>query len=128
MGNEEIASYLNSEDSFSYLLRTLSVESQTKALFKKITTFGMDIGMVIAPLLTYLFQINKFNKTKSSKGFSKLICFLLFLGNIFRISFWYGLRFKKTLLFQSTGVVIFQIILIHLCIKYQDGSNHSQFV
>ena len=42
------------------------------------------------------------------------------LGEYFSYFFLYGLRFKKTLLFQSTGVVIFQIILIHLCIKYQE--------
>jgi len=84
--------------------------------------------MVVAPLLTYCFQINKFNKTKSSKGFSKLICFLLFLGNIFRIFFWMGTHFKKTLLYQSIGIVIFQIILIHLCIKYQDNPDNKNFI
>jgi uncharacterized protein with PQ loop repeat len=86
----------------------------------------MDLAMISAPLLTYLFQISKFHKTKSSKGFSKFICLLLFLGNIFRIFFWLGTHFKKTLLFQSIGIVIFQIILIHLCIKYQDSSLISK--
>ena len=130
MGNNEITSFINDKDSFNYLLRILSVESKSKnkKLLKNITNFGMDLGMVIAPLLTYLFQINKFNKTKSSKGFSKLICFLLFMGNIFRIFFWFGLRFKKTLLFQSTGIVIFQIILIHLCIKYQEQPIQKHFL
>jgi uncharacterized protein with PQ loop repeat len=83
--------------------------------------FGMDFAMVAAPLITYFFQIHKFNKTKSSKGFSKFICFLLFMGNIFRIFFWFGTHFKITLLYQSLGIVIFQIILIHLCIKYQEN-------
>ena len=87
MGNLEIDSYFNGEDSISYLLRTLSAPSQNKnnTLLDKIATFGMDIAMIVAPLITYFFQINKFNKTKSSKGFSKLICFLLFMGNILRI-------------------------------------------
>ena len=130
MGNQGITSFLNNDNSFNYLLRTLSVESKpkNKIVLKTITNYGMDIGMVVAPLLTYFFQINKFNKTKSSKGFSKLICFLLFMGNIFRIFFWYGLRFQKTLLFQSIGIVIFQIILIHLCIKYQEKTNPDYYL
>jgi uncharacterized protein with PQ loop repeat len=88
--------------------------------------YGMDIAMISAPLITYFFQISKFCKTKSSKGFSKFICLLLFLGNIFRIFFWYGTRFKNVLLYQSIGIVLFQIILIHLCVKYQEDSNSQK--
>ena len=92
-------------------------------ILTKMSYYGMDIAMISAPLITYLFQISKFCKTKSSKGFSKFICLLLFLGNIFRIFFWYGARFKNVLLYQSIGIVLFQIVLIHLCIKYQEDSN-----
>ena len=127
MGIEEINSYHTSkENSFPiFLLRNLSdLSKKTKRSFlSKLTEFGMDVAMISAPLLTYLFQINKFHKTKSSKGFSKFICLLLFLGNIFRIFFWFGTHFKRTLLYQSIGIVIFQVILIHLCIKYQDISS-----
>ena len=94
--------------------------------FTKMSYYGMDITMICAPLITYFFQISKFCKTKSSKGFSKFICLLLFLGNIFRICFWYGTRFKNVLLYQSIGIVLFQIILIHLCVKYQDDSNSQK--
>ena len=85
----------------------------------------MDLLMIFCPLIVYLFQIRKFYKTKSSKGFSKYMCLLLFLGNILRVFFWYGIRFKKALLYQSLGVVIFQIIFIHLCIKFQEESYNS---
>jgi uncharacterized protein with PQ loop repeat len=123
MGNNEINTYMDDDSTISFLLRDLSVTPNKKksSILGSIANFGMDIAMIIAPLLTYCFQINKFNKTKSSKGFSKLICFWLFMGNILRIFFWFGTHFKKTLLYQSTGIVIFQIILIHLCIKYQDN-------
>ena len=129
MGVEQINRYINNENPFpSFLLRNLTVatNNKNKSFFTKLTEFGMDLAMISAPLLTYLFQISKFHKTKSSKGFSKFICLLLFLGNIFRIFFWLGTHFKKTLLFQSIGIVIFQIILIHLCIKYQDSSLISK--
>ena len=114
-------SYFYQENTITYLVRILSVQSQKKknSLLDNIASFSMDIGMIIAPLVTYLFQINKFHKTKSSKGFSKLICFSLFLGNMLRIFFWFGTHFKRTLLYQSIGIVIFQIILIHLCVKYE---------
>ena len=128
MGNNELNGYLINDVSFPY--RILSVKSSDKktSFLGSLAALGMDIAMVVAPLLTYCFQINKFNKTKSSKGFSKLICFLLFLGNIFRIFFWMGTHFKKTLLYQSIGIVIFQIILIHLCIKYQDNPDNKNFI
>ena len=124
MGINDITSFINEENSFpNFLVRALSIkENKKKSFFGKFTDFSMDIAMIAAPLLTYLFQINKFHKTKSSKGFSKFICLLLFLGNIFRIFFWFGTHFKRTLLYQSIGIVIFQIILIHLCVKYQDLS------
>ena len=124
MGIDEINAYINEDNTFpNFLLRNLSATANKKKSFlNKLTEFSMDIAMIAAPLLTYLFQINKFYKTKSSKGFSKFICLLLFLGNIFRIFFWFGTHFKRTLLYQSIGIVIFQVILIHLCVKFQDIS------
>ena len=95
--------------------------------FSKYYSYGMDLTMISAPLITYLFQIFKFYRTKSSKGFSKYMCLFLFLGNIFRIFFWYGVRFKNVLLYQSIGIVSFQLILLHLSIKFQeDLSNYSK--
>ena len=130
MGNNEIDSYLNKEDTISFLLRVLTVKTpaRKKTFLESLSELSMDIAMVAAPLLTYFFQINKFRRTKSSKGFSKLICFLLFMGNIHRIFFWLGTRFKKTLLIQSTGIVIFQVILIHLCIKYKDDPEQKNLL
>ena len=93
--------------------------------FPKFSDISMDIAMIAAPLITYIFQIIKFYKTKSSKGFSKYICLLFFLGNIFRIFLWLGKHFKNALLYQSIGIIIFQIILIHLCIKFQDESYNN---
>ena len=112
----------------SYILFNRLLEETTKNnhqnILTKISIYGMDCTMIIAPLLTYCFQIIKFYRTKSSKGFSKYICLLLFLANILRIFFWYGIRFKNVLLYQSIGVSLFQIILIHLCIKFQEPKKN----
>lgn len=123
MGINEIHDHLNNNDSINIMRRILAVPTNTKktSFFSNFMGFGIDFAMVAAPLITYFFQIYKFNKTKSSKGFSKFICFLLFMGNILRIFFWFGTHFKITLLDQSLGIVIFQVILIHLCIKYQEN-------
>ena len=107
-----------------YLYRIL--EEKKKNIFSKISFIGMDLLMIFCPLIVYIFQIIKFYVTKSSKGFSKYMCLLLFLGNILRVFFWYGIRFKNALLYQSIGVIIFQIILIHLCIKFQEESYNSK--
>ena len=107
------------------LYRILEESKKTKKKFSKKNFIWMDLLMIFCPLIVYLFQIRKFYKTKSSKGFSKYMCLLLFLGNILRVFFWYGIRFKKALLYQSLGVVIFQIIFIHLCIKFQEESYNS---
>lgn len=123
MGINEIHDHLNNNDSINIMRRILAVPTDTKktSFFSNFMGFGIDFSMVAAPVITYFFQIYKFNKTKSSKGFSKFICFLLFMGNILRIFFWFGTHYKITLLYQSLGIVIFQAILIHLCIKYQEN-------
>ena len=79
-----------------------------------------DILMVFLPSFGYFFQAFKFQKTKSSKGFSKSLCLLLLLANILRIYFWIGKPFAKSLLFQSIVVIISQIYLMHYYLKYQD--------
>ena len=121
MGNKEINFLQNNGNSnIPHKVFSISIEERLKNIFISLFDLISDIAMVIAPLLTYGLQIYRFNKNKSSKGFSKLICFLLFMGNLLRIFFWFGIPFKNTILYRSIGIVIFQIILIHLCIKYQD--------
>ena len=119
---EKIFRKQNNLKYISFIRLLAENNSKNKKYFSGLGLCSLDIAMILAPLITYLFQIVKFYKTKSSKGFSKLVCLLFFLGNIFRIFFWYGKRFKNALLYQSIGIVIFQIILIHLCIKFKGDS------
>ena len=107
-------------------LRFLSGKTGTrhfKQILSKIVAYTIDIAMVAGPSMAYVFQILKFHKTKSSQGFSKFVCLLLFLGNILRIYFWLGKHFKITLLYQSIGIVVSQVILIHFYMKYQDNKK-----
>jgi len=91
--------------------------------FKGFVIFIIDISIVIGPSLGYLMQLLKFNKTKSSKGFSKSICLIIYLSQILRVFFWIGKPFKITLLYQSILIICFQVYLIYLWIKYHDTES-----
>ena len=88
-----------------------------------ILKLSADFLMIFLPSFGYFFQAIKFQKTKSSKGFSKSLCLLLLLANILRIYFYIGRPFEKSLLYQSIVVIISQIYLIHFYLKYQERSK-----
>ena len=96
----------------------LNPSSSSPSLLK----LSADFLMIFLPSFGYFFQGIKFQKTKSSKGFSKSLCLLLLLANIFRIYFYIGRPFAKSLLYQSIVVIISQIYLIHYYLKYQEKS------
>ena len=100
-------------------LKIDSSSSSSPSLFK----LSVDLFMIFLPSFGYFFQGIKFQKTKSSKGFSKSLCLLLLLANIFRIYFYIGRPFAKSLLYQSIVVIISQIYLIHYYLKYQEKSK-----
>ena len=97
----------NYQDSFSYS-------------YNYYLKISLDLFMIFIPSIGYFFQAMKFKQTKSTKGFAKLLCFLLLIANILRCIFWLGKRFNLTLLFQAMIVIISQIYLIHIYFQYQD--------
>ena len=111
---------------FIRLLSENIVQESIKSTLFKFANKCIDITMIAAPSLAYIFQIIKFHRTKSSQGFSKFICLLIFLGNLLRIFFWFGKKFKRTLLFQSIVTVFFQILLVHYFMKYQNKKLYLQ--
>ena len=111
---------------FLRLLQEKITKTGFEYYFYQIVNNSLDLSMIIAPSLAYIFQVIKFNRTKSSQGFSKFICLMLFMGNLLRIYFWFGKRFKKTLLYQSIGAVFFQIVLVHYFMKYQNKKSYLQ--
>jgi len=68
-------------------------------------------------------QSLKFKQTKSSKGFSKSLCLIMYIAQILRIIFWIGKPFKITLLYQSILIIIFQVYLIYLWVKFHDTNT-----
>ena len=84
-----------------------------------------DLLMIFCPPLCYYTQALKFEKNKSSKGFSKTLCLLLLLSNILRIYFWLGKPFSMALFYQSILVVLIQLYLMHVYLKYQDNEERK---
>ena len=99
---------------------------QNKSYLSIVIIFLIDLLMVVGPSFSYFLQAQKFIKTKSSKGFSKSICLILFLANILRVFFWIGKPFRVTLLLQSVLIIVSQVILIHLWVKYHDKKEEKQ--
>ena len=85
----------------------------------------LDLFMALGPSLNYVFQSKKFKKTKSSKGFSNFLCLVTILSHTLKVFFWFGKKFKITLLVQSILVIFMQLYLIYLVIKYKEDKQKS---
>ena len=86
-------------------------------LFKNVS---LDILMAFAPAINYVFQALTFRKTKSSKGFSSFLCLVTILSHTTKIFYWFGERYKYTLLVQSILVIIILFYILHLFLKYKE--------
>ena len=87
----------------------------------------LDLFVIFSPSANYIFQIFKFIKTKSSKGFSTHLCLLTILAHTLKVFFWLCEKFKLALLMQSILVITMQLYLIYLCIKYKEkDSTYTQ--
>ena len=80
----------------------------------------LDIFISFAPATNYVFQALTFRKTKSSKGFSSFICLVTILAHTTKIFYWFGERYKFTLLVQSILVIIILFYILHLFLIYKD--------
>ena len=84
--------------------------------------FLVDLSMIIIPPLPYMGQISKIKRTRSSEGFSRTVPLLTLAGAILRLAFWVGRRFSNVLVIQSVLVILTQVYLMYLVVKY-DGSS-----
>jgi hypothetical protein len=89
-------------------------------VFNKLIELLFSFMFIFFPLIGYIAQYIKIKNLKNSYGFSKLISFILIIAFLFRIFFWFGNHYQLSILFQAIVGLIFQIILLHQCIKYSD--------
>jgi uncharacterized protein with PQ loop repeat len=85
-----------------------------------VKNISLDIFMTFAPATNYVFQALTFRKTKSSKGFSSFLCLVTILAHTTKIFYWFGERYKYTLLVQSILVIIILLYILHLFLKYKE--------
>ena len=89
-------------------------------IFKSVKDVSLDIFMMFGPSANYVFQAVKFYQTKSSKGFSNYLCLVTIFAHTTKIFFWFGERYKYTLLFQSFLVILILLYIIYLYLKYRE--------
>ncbi|KAI6120504.1 hypothetical protein EDD17DRAFT_1894985 [Pisolithus thermaeus] len=87
-----------------------------------------SIGMAVGPPLVYADQAvsivrKKHASLRDSTGFSRDVCAILLLANITRCFFWLGTRFEFALLIQSILMILAQLALLYICIRYRPRSS-----
>ncbi|CAO3625563.1 unnamed protein product [Cunninghamella echinulata] len=75
--------------------------------------------MIVGPVVGYIDQYRIILQKESSAGFNAKTCAILLFANILRIFFWLGKRFDTTLLIQSIVMIIAQLILLQVVLKYR---------
>ncbi|KAI0321018.1 hypothetical protein OF83DRAFT_1101574 [Amylostereum chailletii] len=78
-----------------------------------------SIGMAVGPPLVYADQAYSMVRKRDSTGFSRDICAVLLLANIMRCFFWLGNQFEFALLLQSIFMILAQLVLLYICIRYR---------
>ena len=89
-------------------------------ILTSVKNISLDIFMTFAPAVNYVFQALTFRKTKSSKGFSSYLCLVTILAHTTKIFYWFGERYKYTLLVQSILAIIVLLYILHLFLKYKE--------
>ncbi|PWN26755.1 hypothetical protein BDZ90DRAFT_205437, partial [Jaminaea rosea] len=83
------------------------------------------IGMAVGAPLIYADQAHSMAKVRDSTGFSKDVCAVVLLSNIARLVWWFHERYELVLVVQSCLMVVAQIALLSLVLRFQPGSYAS---
>ncbi|KAH8926223.1 hypothetical protein BT69DRAFT_1311854 [Atractiella rhizophila] len=88
--------------------------------------------MAVGPPLAFIYaesdcrdQYLSIIRKKSSAGFSVDVCGVLLFANTTRIFFWLGERFELPLLIQSILMIIAQLALLWVCVRYKPSSDYE---
>ncbi|KAL6300039.1 hypothetical protein BKA93DRAFT_803682 [Sparassis latifolia] len=82
-----------------------------------------SIGMAVGPPLVYADQAYSIVQKQDATGFSRDVCAILLLANITRCFFWLGNRFELALLIQSVLMILAQLALLYICIRYRPKAS-----
>ena len=99
--------------------------SSTMDILILIKDMLLDIFMALGPSINYIFQAIKFNRTKSSHGFSCYLCLVTMMAHTTKIYYWFGERYKYTLLIQSILVNLILLYILYQCVKYRQKKERA---
>ena len=97
-------------------------------LIVKLFNIIWDISYVILPSVGYIHQYMKIVSLKRTEGFSKLISFILIMSYIFRIFFWIGQHFEKSILLNAIFGILIQLLLLRVCLKYDTRLQNNDSI
>ncbi|CDS09265.1 hypothetical protein LRAMOSA10625 [Lichtheimia ramosa] len=80
---------------------------------------ALSVAMVIGPIVGYIDQYFIIRRKQSSAGFNSMTCAVLLIANILRIFFWFGKRFDTTLFAQSIVMILAQLVLLEIVVRYR---------
>ncbi|KAF9221424.1 hypothetical protein BS17DRAFT_785359 [Gyrodon lividus] len=83
--------------------------------------------MAVGPPLVYADQAVSIVRKKDSTGFSRDVCAILLTANITRCFFWLGMRFEFALLLQSILMILAQLALLYICIRYRPTTSPENY-
>ncbi|KAK0488860.1 hypothetical protein IW261DRAFT_377685 [Armillaria novae-zelandiae] len=86
-----------------------------------------SIGMAVGPPLVYADQAASIIRKRDATGFSRDVCAILLLANITRCFFWLGNHFELALLIQSVLMILAQLALLYICIRYRPTTSPENF-
>jgi len=86
-----------------------------------------SVGMAVGPPLVYADQGASIVRKKDSTGFSHDVCAILLIANITRCFFWLGARFEFALLLQSILMIIAQLALLFICLRYRPKTSSGSY-
>ena len=81
---------------------------------------------ITLPSVPFIFQVWKFYENRSSLGFSRKLSLFIILANIMRIFLWVGKRFHWSLLAQSVLVLLTQLFVLSVALKFQSGNDEEK--
>lgn len=83
--------------------------------------------MAVGPPLVYADQAASIIRKRDATGFSRDVCAILLLANITRCFFWLGNHFELALLIQSVLMILAQLALLYICIRYRSTISPENF-
>ncbi|KAH7881803.1 hypothetical protein F5I97DRAFT_2076531 [Phlebopus sp. FC_14] len=86
-----------------------------------------SIGMAVGPPLVYADQATSIVRKRDSMGFSHDVCAILLTANITRCFFWMGSHFEIALLLQSILMILAQLALLYICIRYRPRTSPENY-